>query len=129
MNTISTTGQVLAMDGQRRLAAVAPVAAVRRRAASDMQDAAVAPSGADVAQKITQNLEDVKRSAEQMQKMYDMVVGHKLQFKVNEELKCVVINVVDPDTNKVLKEIPSEEIQTLKLRMKQTMGLLFDKLG
>ena len=57
-----------------------------------------------------------------------MVMGPKLQFRVNQELGSIVINVVDPNTNKVIKEIPSEDIQKLKVRMKKAIGMLFDEM-
>ncbi|MBO7582331.1 MAG: flagellar protein FlaG, partial [Treponema sp.] len=60
------------------------------------------------------------------QKMYEMVDGRKLQFNVNKELGAVVVRVVDSNTNQVLKEIPSEDMQKLKLRLRKAIGNLFD---
>jgi Uncharacterized flagellar protein FlaG len=87
-----------------------------------------APTGAEVAQNIVQNLADVKEAAQQLQKLSDMVMGPKLQFRINQELGSVIINVVDPNTDKVIKEIPSEDIQKLKVRMKKAIGMLFDEM-
>lgn len=88
----------------------------------------IAPTGAEVAQNIVQNLAEVKEAAQQLQKLSDMVMGPKLQFRVNQELGSVIINVVDPSTNKVIKEIPSEDMQKLKVRMKKAIGMLFNEL-
>ena len=58
-----------------------------------------------------------------------MVIGRRsLRFSVNEELGEVVISVLDPSTNKVIKEIPSEDIQKMKVSMKKAIGLLFDEM-
>ena len=38
-----------------------------------------------------------------------------------------IIKVVDADTDKVIKEIPAEEIQHLIARIKETIGLLVDE--
>ena len=86
----------------------------------------ITPTGAQVAQNIEQNLAEIKEDSQQLQKMYEMVDGRKLQFNVNKELGSVVVRVVDSNTNQVLKEIPSEDIQKLKLRLRKAMGNLFD---
>ena len=86
----------------------------------------ITPTGAQVAQNIEQNLAQIKEDSQQLQKMYEMVDGRKLQFNVNKELGSVVVRVVDSNTNQVLKEIPSEDMQKLKLRLRKAMGNLFD---
>ena len=86
----------------------------------------ITPTGAQVAQNIEQNLAEIKEDSQQLQKMYEMVDGRKLQFNVNKELGSVVVRVVDSNTNQVLREIPSEDIQKLKLRLRKAMGNLFD---
>ena len=54
-------------------------------------------------------------------------MGRKLQFNVNKELNKVIVKIVDPDTEQVIKEIPSADIQKLQLRLKEVLGLLVDK--
>jgi len=51
----------------------------------------------------------------------------KLKFVVNQDLNEVIVKVIDPDTDKVIKEIPSEELQRLHLKIKEMIGLLFDE--
>lgn len=94
MNTISTNGQNLAMDGQNYFKAVSS-----RKIPANVNSTGIngiAPTGAEVAQNIVQNLAEVKEAAQQLQKLSDMVMGPKLQFRVNQELGSVIINVVDP---------------------------------
>ena len=87
------------------------------------------PGGAEVAQNIAQNLAEIRENAQQLQRLSDMVMGRRsLRFSVNEELGEVVISVLDPSTNKVIKEIPSEDIQKMKVSMKKAIGLLFDEM-
>ena len=128
MNTItSTTGQSLAMDGQNYFK-VASSSKSASAGVSISESKRIAPTGAEVAQNIVQTLAEIKEDAQQLQKLSDMVMGTKLQFSVNQELGSVVINVVDPSTNTVIKEIPSEDVQKLKVRMKKAIGMLFDEL-
>ncbi|MCR4940308.1 MAG: flagellar protein FlaG [Treponemataceae bacterium] len=77
---------------------------------------------------------DIKKEMAEVQEVVSKlenitnVMGRKISFNVNEELGEVVVKVIDPSTDKVIKEIPSAEIQQLQLRIKQTLGLLFDEV-
>jgi flagellar protein FlaG len=61
--------------------------------------------------------------------MANNVTGRKLQFSVNKELNSVIVTIVDSNTNKVLKQIPSEDIQNLKLRIRKAIGNIFNELA
>lgn len=65
----------------------------------------------------------------QVSKLQDIANFHgtKLRFNVNEELGKVIIKVIDSTTDKVVREIPSEDLQKLQLHMKETLGLLIDE--
>ena len=124
MNTISSNAMVhTAMDGQSLYSSAVTMS---KSNAVKQTVEPITPTGAQVAQNIEQNLAEIKEDSQQLQKMYEMVDGRKLQFNVNKELGSVVVRVVDSNTNQVLKEIPSEDIQKLKLRLRKAMGNLFD---
>ena len=124
MNTITSNAMVhTAMDGQSLYSSA--VAMSKSTAIKQIVEP-ITPNGAQVAQNIEQNLAQIKEDSQQLQKMYEMVDGRKLQFNVNKELGSVVVRVVDSNTNQVLKEIPSEDIQKLKLRLRKAIGNLFD---
>ncbi len=127
MNTI-TNSMVQAMDGQ---ILYTPAATAERKSisASAEQTKPITPNGAQVAQNIEQNLAETKADTQQLQKMSEIVNGRKLQFTVNKELKAVVVTVVDSSTNQVVKEIPSEDIQKLKLRIRKAIGNIYDNLA
>ena len=124
MNTITQNAMVhTAMDGQSLYSSAVTMS---KSNAVKQTVEPITPTGAQVAQNIEQNLAEIKEDSQQLQKMYEMVDGRKLQFNVNKELGSVVVRVVDSNTNQVLKEIPSEDIQKLKLRLRKAMGNLFD---
>ncbi len=123
MNTISSIGQSLAMDGQTRYNSVPANVGT----GSGTQPLNIA-DGASVVQNIEANMAQTKADIQQLQQLSDQVMGRRLQFSVNKELNSVIIRVVDPSTNKVLKEIPSEDMQRIKINMRKTMGLLFDQV-
>ena len=126
MNTINTNSMVhVAMDGQS-------LYNINKNSASNaaQQGAAnsITPTGAQVAQNIEQNIADIKADSQALQKMTEMVGGNKLLFNVNKELGSVVVSIVDPETEQVIKQIPSEEMQKLKLRIRKAIGSIFNEV-
>ncbi len=126
MNTINTNSMVhVAMDGQS-------LYNTNRNTVSNTvkQDAAlsITPTGAQVAQNIEQNIAEIKADSQALQRMTEMVGGNKLQFSVNKELGSVVVSIVDSTTNQVIKQIPSEDMQKLKLRIRKAIGSMFDEV-
>ena len=87
-----------------------------------------AATGSESAEKLLQSAENFKSDTQYLQKLSDLVTGGKLQFNINSELGSVVVKIVDPKTDAVLKEIPSEDIQKLKIQIRKTIGIIFDEL-
>ncbi|MDE7292641.1 MAG: flagellar protein FlaG [Treponemataceae bacterium] len=112
------------MDGQKHYSSV-PLSKADTGSVEQRLNIA---NGAKVVQNIEQNMAQAQANAQQLQKLSDQVMGHRLQFSVNEELGSVVVRVVDSSTNKVVKEIPSEDMQRIKINMRKTIGLLFDQM-
>ena len=126
MNTINTNSMVhVAMDGQS-------LYNINKNSASNTAQqvaaASITPTGAQVAQNIEQNIAEIKADSQALQKMTEMVGGNKLQFSVNKELGSVVVSIVDSATNQVIKQIPSEDMQKLKLRLRKAIGSMFDEV-
>jgi flagellar protein FlaG len=117
---------VQAMDGQILYSNAN--AAVKKNTAAEAKTP-ITPTAAQVVQDLEQNLAETKADSQQLQELSELVNGRKLQFSVNKELKTVVVTVVDSNTNQVLKEIPSEDIQKLKLRIRKAIGNLYDNLA
>jgi len=57
-----------------------------------------------------------------------LVFNRKLQFVVDHSSNQVIIKVIDKETDKVIKEIPPEELQRLHSNLKEAIGLLFDEM-
>jgi len=51
----------------------------------------------------------------------------KLKFEVNHQSDDIIVKVLDPETDKVIKVLPPEELQRLHSRLKETIGFLFDE--
>lgn len=126
MNTISSNSMVqMAMDGQTLYKTNVKSADTNSQS---VQTQSIAPGGAQVVQNIEQTAAETKEATQQLQKMSDLIAGNKLQFNVNKELGSVIVSVIDANTDKVIKQIPSEEIQNLKLRIRKAIGNIFDEV-
>lgn len=51
----------------------------------------------------------------------------RLKLTINHRIDRVIVKVIDRKTDKVIKEIPSEEIQNMVARIRETIGLLIDE--
>lgn len=89
-------------------------------------DTKIGPTSREVAQDITDNLEEIKKDAQNLERLSDLVMGRRLQFQVNDELGCVVVKIIDPNTEKVIREVPSKDIQKMKLSIRRAMGVIFN---
>ncbi len=77
----------------------------------------------EIAQSDLQKIEvDLNRLIENM-RLFDRTV--KLHY--NDEINRVIITVMKKDTNEVIKEFPSVEIQHLAMQLKKAIGILFDQ--
>jgi len=56
-----------------------------------------------------------------------LVFNRKLQFVVDHKSNEVIVKVIDKETDKVIKELPPEELQRLHSSLKETIGFLFDE--
>jgi flagellar protein FlaG len=118
--SINTVGQAMAMEGRN-------VSSARiENAKPEYKPLLVTTEPGVVAAKLARNSHELDESIRELQKLSDKM-GRKVQFNVNKELGRVVVKIVDPSTDKVIKEIPSADVQKLQIRIKETLGLLFDE--
>lgn len=129
MNTISQNSMVhVAMDGQTLYNSASVKSQNVQQPQTAVVHQSITPTGAQVAQTLEQTLAETKANVQELQKMSEMVAGNKLQFSVNKELGSVVVSIVDSSTNQVVKQIPSEDMQKLKLRIRKAIGNIFDEV-
>ncbi|GHV81546.1 hypothetical protein AGMMS49991_01040 [Spirochaetia bacterium] len=56
-----------------------------------------------------------------------LTLNRRLQFVVDHESHEVTVKVIDPETDKVIKILPPEELQRMHRQIKETLGILFDE--
>ncbi len=122
MNAVSVIGQTMAMDGRSFVTPGSKVPQISAFAAT------VPVSAAEVTEYLADNLAKTKQTVQELQELSNMVLGHTLEFSVNTELDKVIVKVIDPETNKVIRQIPSEDLQKIQIQMKHAIGLLFDEM-
>ncbi|WP_304226148.1 flagellar protein FlaG [Gracilinema caldarium] len=71
-------------------------------------------------------VQDLQKVADELEKI-SLAFSRKLRFVVDYKTKEVIVKVIDPSSDKVIKELPPEEMQRLHQRIKETLGLLFDQ--
>lgn len=55
------------------------------------------------------------------------IFNKRLDFHIDEETHRVVVKVVDTTTDKVIKEIPPEQLLQLVSKIQEMIGVLFDE--
>lgn len=113
---IQSFGQYLAMDGLTQY-----ISHPTRRASAQVQLTISNPS--DVVDSLTETYTKAKSNIREI----THATGNKVKFNVNEELGQVVVKIVDSSTDKVVREIPSADMQEVRVTIKQTMGVFFDE--
>jgi flagellar protein FlaG len=54
-------------------------------------------------------------------------LNRRLKFEVDHKSYDVTVKVIDPETDKVIKVLPPEELQRIHSKLKETIGFLFDE--
>ncbi|MDR3355863.1 MAG: flagellar protein FlaG [Spirochaetaceae bacterium] len=71
-------------------------------------------------------LKNIRAGVERLEKI-SLAFNKKLQFVINHESNEITVNVIDPDTDKVIKVLPPEELQRLHSKIEEAIGFLFDE--
>jgi flagellar protein FlaG len=82
-----------------------------------------APQAAKPVAEIPSDLRTAIRDLQRVSETFN----RRLSFSINEKLGQVVVKVIDNDTDKVVREIPPVELQRVYERIREVIGLLFDK--
>ncbi|MCL2608911.1 MAG: flagellar protein FlaG [Treponema sp.] len=58
---------------------------------------------------------------------FERTFNRKLQFVVNPQSNEVIVNVIEVTTDRVIRVIPSEEMQLLSGNLKKVVGFLYSR--
>ncbi len=63
---------------------------------------------------------------EKMSKTIELF-NKRLKFTIDEESKRIVVKVIDTETNKIVREIPPEEVLRFVAKLHKFLGIFIDK--
>nr|AGS53152.1 putative flagellin FlaG [uncultured bacterium contig00060] len=69
----------------------------------------------------------IRTTTEDLQRISN-AFNRKLQYVVDHNSNQVIVKVIDKETDKVIKELPPEELQRLHRNLKEAIGVLFDEM-
>lgn len=98
-------------------------------AAQPLPPVAVAPKGPPpepVEKDPVKLREKLKEGTEKMNQTAN-IFDRAVRFQLHEGTKEMMISVVDPNTDKVIREIPPKEFLDFIQKMKEYIGMIFDK--
>jgi flagellar protein FlaG len=70
--------------------------------------------------------EDVRKVVEEIQLRMEQM-GTNLQFTVDREAEDLVVKVTNKVSGKLIRQIPSEDVLKLRMKLEELSGLLFDE--
>jgi flagellar protein FlaG len=78
--------------------------------------------------KTTVSTEDIKGELEKLNKIVK-IYSNKINFDIDQKTNQIVVKIVDGKTDKIIRQIPPEEIINLSMRMDELKGMIFDDGG
>lgn len=70
--------------------------------------------------------EEVRQTVQQLRRV-TQAFNKRLSFDYSEELGQMIVKVIDASTDKVIKELPPDELRRAHLRIREAIGLLLDE--
>jgi flagellar protein FlaG len=75
----------------------------------------------------TPSADDIRAAADQLKQVVEVASGRQLRFDIDDDTRSFLVKVKDQATGDVIKQIPSEEILSLRQRLDELVGMLVDK--
>ena len=70
--------------------------------------------------------EELQRLMEEVRKKFDMLSKY-LKIDIDQELEMPVVKIMERDTNRVIRQIPPDDLLELMKRIDQLLGLLMER--
>ncbi|MBD5165861.1 FlaG family protein [Helicobacter sp.] len=77
-------------------------------------------------QKIQEQKQKLNELAQQLNRELNPL-NTNVTFGFNEDIEGLFVTVSEKDTNRVIRKIPSDEAMQLMAKMKEVVGIIFDK--
>ncbi len=70
--------------------------------------------------------EQVKETTDSLNEMSSLL-KYGIKFAYDDKVSEMLVNVIEKETNRVIRQIPSKEILAMRARMAEMVGLLVDQ--
>ena len=77
--------------------------------------------------KMTPDPDRVRQAVEALNKAVEVSLPNRLQFRLHEATEQMQVQVIDQESDKVIKEIPPQEILDLMARIHEMVGWFLDE--
>lgn len=74
----------------------------------------------------TSSVEEVEKNTRELNKYMDELKT-SLGFSINEKTKELMVNIINRETKEVIKQIPPEELVTIREKMAELAGILLNE--
>lgn len=124
MQTDATASQARPANSERNSAATNPHFTTDKAVSQQTENTAGVTTGAESKGKA--GLKETEEAVKSIQKDMELL-NTRISFRVDNKSDEIVVDVIDRDTNKVIRQIPSEEMLRLRAAFKELMkGILLD---
>ena len=72
--------------------------------------------------------EELKNTIEHLNKHMDSL-DTNIKFGFDDKVESMFVNVMERSTGKIIRRIPTEEAMKISEKMKEIVGMIFDKKG
>ncbi len=80
-------------------------------------------------QKIKQNLRNAAPDLVETRSILNEITRNtRFSYSINEKIDSFVVKIIDRDTDTVVKEIPSKELQKLHENLRDAIGIFIDRM-
>ena len=74
-----------------------------------------------------QSLQISQEALDDLKNDFEMIHNVGLHFSLHQETNRTIVRVINEETQELIREIPSEEVLDIIVKMDEMMGILFDK--
>ncbi len=125
-NSMQNSGNALALRPQHTISPHATAQANSEAAKIVSPERGRAPN--KEAEKLSQKdvAEQVKQGVKEINTQLNLA-NHAIRFSVDDKSQDLVVKVVDTETDKIIRQIPAEEILRLREHMKDLSGMIVEE--
>ena len=121
MDIFSVASKQVESTTSQKATATTQTRQVESTASSVKASNSTTQNNSDVAAKLTQTVKDLNKQMD--------LLDTNIKFGFNSDINLMYVDVTDKNTGETIRKIPSDEAMKLSERMKEIVGMIFDKKG